>query len=61
MDIALRILNSGYGSIVIGFTVLSIIAIVMQKKGKEIHPTLLFALHMINAAIGLFFIIKSGV
>lgn len=61
MEMALRILNSGYGIIVIGFTVLSILAIIMQKIGKELHPTLLFALHMVNAAVGLFFIIKSGV
>lgn len=61
MEMLIRIVHSGYFLIVIGFTVLSILAIVMQKKGKEIHPTLLFVLHMINAAIGLFFIIKSGV
>jgi len=61
MELALRVLHSGYGILLIGFTVLSILAIIMQKIGKEIHPTLLFTLHMVNAGIGLFFIIKSGV
>ncbi len=60
-NLLLRILKSGYGLIVIGFVIMSVIAVVAQKTGNEIGATKLFLIHAVYWVVGIILIVKKGV
>lgn len=57
----LQILHSGYGTFLVGFVILSLFAIIMQKIGREVHPTILAILFFSLGGVSLYLIFTQGV